>query len=139
MPVRLRRGRWRATVAVLLWALIAASADGQEALSRWIRVAEGDLEVLGSADNASVPRVATQMAVARDALRALLSATARIFVPVTVLLKCEATHRSVIVDARRRVYVVGRCGPVSDARHGEVKGRSQLRGNAFQLVRQRAP
>jgi hypothetical protein len=91
----------------------------------------GDVEVLRSADNMSVRTVASQMAVVRDALSALVPATVRISVPVTVLLEFEGTHRRVIVDTPRRVYVVGRCGPVSHAPHGEIECRSRLSGNAF--------
>lgn len=82
MPLLLGRGAWRPVLAVLAWSVMAVPADGQEAASRWRRIAHGDVEVIGNAGHTSVRTVASQMAVVRDALSALAPATARMSVPV---------------------------------------------------------
>ena len=93
---------------------MAAPADGQETGRRWVRLVQGDVEVLGSASNESLRTVASEVAGVRDALTALVPATARINVPVTVLLDCDGTQPSALVERPWRVYVVGRCAPVWD-------------------------
>ena len=108
-----QRRAWRAVVAGVSWLAMAAPADGQAATRRWMRIVQGEVEVVGSADNESLRTVASQMAGVRDALTALVPATTRSKVPVTVLLDCEGRQPSTIVERPWRVYVIGRCGPGS--------------------------
>jgi tetratricopeptide (TPR) repeat protein len=104
----------RAAMAALVWLVMAIPADGQETPRRWVRIVHGDVEVLGSASDESLRLVASQIALVKDALAALVPPTARIAVPVTVLLDCDGTPPAAFVERPWRVYVVGRCRPVWD-------------------------
>jgi hypothetical protein len=117
---------WRAAAVGVWWLAMAAPAGGEDAPRRWMRVVSGDVEVIGHAESNALRNVASQLAGVRDALAVLVPATARITVPVTVLLDCEGAQPVGIVERPWRVYVVGRCEPVRDDEGGAAERYARI-------------
>jgi tetratricopeptide (TPR) repeat protein len=79
-----------------------------------MRVARGEVEVVGSADPVYLRDLAGEMADVRDALSAIVPATRRVAAPVTVIVECASTDPSAITERPWRIYILGRCAPIRD-------------------------
>ena len=101
---------WPACVVVLLWFATTATVYGQTAQRPWMRIVRGDVEVVGNADPVYLRNLASHMAGVREALTAVVPATKRIAVPVTVIVDCDGSEQSGVSERPWRVYITGRCG-----------------------------
>ncbi|WP_291981135.1 hypothetical protein [Luteitalea sp.] len=134
LRLRLRLGRtlrsgpewWRAAAFVVWWLAMAAPVVAQDAPQRWTRIVSGDVEAIGNADSVALRHVASQVVGVRDALAALVPSTARVTVPITILLDCEAAQASEVVERPWRVYVAGRCGRVGDDEGGAAERYARI-------------
>ena len=105
---------------------MAAPVVAQDAPQQWTRIVSGDVEVIGNADSAALRDAASQVVGVRDALAALVPSTVRVTVPITILLDCEGTQPSDVVERPWRVYVAGRCGRVGDDEGGAAERYARI-------------